>query len=409
MPRLPTLLPLAGLLWVTAATAGAQPAPSVFTLADALARARELAPQVEAARARAGAAAAAVDAAGRWRAPTLDLSVENLGPQALDHDGFVWLTQPLDVGPRRTTRLRLARSQNDVLQRDVDAQRRLRDVQVVDAYLAVASRRQVVDILETHAASLDELVTYVRLRVDRGVSPEGDLRKLEAERARVVAARVRAALDMRQQVFTLSLLTREDAAGLEQRVQVPPMPTLPLPANIDTAPDRRPEVAVASAQLRERQSAAAFERAMGGTSLAVMGGYKRTAGFHTGTAGVSIDLPLGARNLPARLRAEAEVTAATLELERLREAVRLEMTAAVEAAQVLADQARNAQSTMVAPADVAVRAARAAFREGTGDVMALVDAERVHLDTRREAHALQIDAVAATLRARLALGDAPLP
>jgi outer membrane protein TolC len=76
---------------------------------------------------------------------------------------------------------------------------------------------------------------------------------------------------------------------------------------------------------------------------------------------------------------------------------------------VLSTQAGRVAIDLVEPAVIAQRAARAAFREGTGDALALVDADRVYLDTQREALAVQLDAAAASIRARVALGEDPLP
>jgi outer membrane protein TolC len=159
----------------------------------------------------------------------------------------------------------------------------------------------------------------------------------------------------------------------------------------------------------ERRTAAAAERALGSTAIAAMGGYKRTSGFNTGTAGIAIDLPIGLRNTPARLRADAEATAAGLELEHARAVATLDIEQALLAARVLTEQVAVVADNLVTPAEIARRAARAAFREGTGDALAVVDADRVHLDSQREALALQLDAAAASIRARLALGEDPLP
>ena len=180
-------------------------------------------------------------------------------------------------------------------------------------------------------------------------------------------------------------------------------------ADVAAAVERRADVRAAAARLEERRTAAAAERALGSAAFAAMGGYKRTSGFNTGTAGISIDFPVGLRNTPARLRAEAGATAAMLELEYTRTVARAEIERALLAAQVLAAQASRVASELVEPATIAQRAARAAFREGTGDALALVDADRVHLDTQREALAVQLDAAAASIRARVALGEDLLP
>jgi cobalt-zinc-cadmium efflux system outer membrane protein len=386
------------------------PAPSgaPLTLDAALALARQYAPAVRAAQARATAEAAAADAAGRWRNPTVDLSVENLGPQDLDHDAFVWFTQPLDIGARRSTRIAAARASRDVMAREVDARARLVDLVVVDTYLAVVRARQAVVLLEAHERAIEDVVSLVRRRVAEGVAPEGDLRKLEAEKARTRIARVRSEIAVRQQALALGVLTGQPDPDLGTRVVAPAPPPLTT-IGIEAAIEQRADVRAAASRVDERRTAAAAERALGSTAIALTGGYKRTSGFNTGTAGISIDLPVGLRNTPARLRAEADVTAATLELEQARAAARADIEQAVLAARVLGEEATRIAETLVEPAVVAQRAARAAFREGTGDALSLVDADRVYLDSQREALAVQLDAATASIRARLALGEDPLP
>lgn len=379
-----------------------------LTLDAALAMARQHAPSVRGAQARAAAEAGVVDAARRWRSPTLDLSIENLGPQDLDHDGFVWFTQPLDIGARRSSRIAAAQASREWRLRDVEARRRLVDLAVVDTYLAVVRAREATALLAAQERAIDDVVVLVRRRVGEGVAPEGDLRKLEAEKARTMIARVRTDLERRQQALALGVLIGQSDPTLGHRVVLPPAPPLGA-TDLAAAVERRADVRAAVALVEERRSAAAVERALGGMAIAAMGGYKRTSGYNTGTAGVSIDLPIGVRNMPARLRAEADLAAADLDLAQVRATARGEIEQALLAAQVLGAQATRVDIDLVEPAVIAQRAARAAFREGTGDALALVDADRVYLDTRREALAMQLDAAAAGIRARLALGEDPLP
>lgn len=386
---------------------GRADAPTL-TLREALARAQAQAPRIRAARARADAAAEAVQASRAWRGPTLDLSIENLGPQDLQHDGFVWVTQPLDIGPRRRTRIAAAGATRDALARELDVQRHDVAIEVVQTYLAVVRGRQAVALLATHAADIGQAVDLLRRRVAEGVAPEGDLRKLEAERARVGVSRMRQELELRQQALHLGVLTGEDGAEVADRVVEPGPVPVEAPA-LAEAVARRPDVRAAAARLDERRTQAAAEKALGGMALAAMGGYKRTTGMHTGTAGVSVDLPIGARNRPARLRAEADVLAAEADLDHVQALARADIAQALLAAELLASHAARVATDLVEPAAIAQRAARAAFREGTGDALALVDANRVYLDTQREALAVQLDAAAASIRARLALGEDPLP
>ena len=65
--------------------------------------------------------------------------------------------------------------------------------------------------------------------------------------------------------------------------------------------------------------------------------------------------------------------------------------------------------TSLEPASIVRTAARAAFVEGRGDVLQLVDAERVFGEAAREALEIRLDALHAAIQARIALGETPLP
>ena len=386
----------------------AQGAAAPLSLPVAIDLARAHSPTVRAAHLRADAEIDAARAAGRWRAPTLDLSIENLGPQDLDHDGFVWFTQSLDLGARRSTRLALAAATRERAVREVDARRRDLDLRVVDVYLSSLRASQAGALLEAHEATLDELVRLVARRVTEGVAAEGDLHKLEVERTRTGLERRRLALERRQHLMRLGTLIGLPGEDLANRLVVPVPPPVES-VDIETALAQRPDLALAAAQVEERRRAADAERALGSAAFAATGGYKRTAGLHTATAGVSIDLPIGQRNRSATVRAQADAEAARLEYEQGRLLVRQEIEHALVVARALADEVTRIDDTLVTPADYAQRAARAAFREGTGDALAVVDADRVWLAARRDALDLRLDAVAAAIQARVAAGQEATP
>jgi outer membrane protein TolC len=64
---------------------------------------------------------------------------------------------------------------------------------------------------------------------------------------------------------------------------------------------------------------------------------------------------------------------------------------------------------LLAPADAVRNAALASFREGRSDVLRLLDAERVYGEVRRTMLELRLDALAAALEARFALGLEMVP
>ena len=80
--------------------------------------------------------------------------------------------------------------------RQVDAERRLVDLDRRRQRTSRWSGRgRPPSSWSAHERALDEVVRLVERRVGEGVAPEGDLRKLEAERGRTRIARVRLELE----------------------------------------------------------------------------------------------------------------------------------------------------------------------------------------------------------------------
>jgi outer membrane protein TolC len=91
------------------------------------------------------------------------------------------------------------------------------------------------------------------------------------------------------------------------------------------------------------------------------------------------------------------------------ELARAEIDTQLRTAAALAERALRTERELLVPVDVARQAARASFREGGGDVLRLVDAERVYIEAHRDGLDLKLDAIFATIRARLALGQEIAP
>jgi cobalt-zinc-cadmium efflux system outer membrane protein len=173
--------------------------------------------------------------------------------------------------------------------------------------------------------------------------------------------------------------------------------------------ERRPEIVAARARLAHAQALLAMERARRVPDLLVSGGYKRTAGLNTGVFAVAVPLPIFDSNRAARTMAAAEVRAAELELAFIRDQARLAAESQMSVARRLLEHAAEIQRMQTEPAAVVRVAARAAFVEGAGDLLRLVDAERVHAEAVRETAELRLDALIAFFEARLLAGEDPLP
>jgi len=172
---------------------------------------------------------------------------------------------------------------------------------------------------------------------------------------------------------------------------------------------RHPDVQAAAVRLARARQLAGLERARRVPDPVVTGGYKRTSGLNTGVAGVTLTVPLFDRNDSAAAKAAGDERAASAERDAIVLRLSTEAAALITAARNLSERAERADRELIAPADAVRSAARAAFREGTADVLKLLDAERVYGDVRRAVLELRLDALSATLDARFALGEETLP
>jgi cobalt-zinc-cadmium efflux system outer membrane protein len=389
------------------------PPPATVTLADALARARARSPLVQAAVERERASGAARRVVSLAPNPFIELRGENLGPvsrERLPRDVFATVSQPIELGGKRAARA--ADADVAVRQAAVEVTSSEWNVasEVADVYIAAVRARDVRATLVEQRRSVDEIVAMLAQRVGEGVSPEADLRKFETEVTRLASQITRAEIALRSALLRLSTVV---GAPIEaEQLAVPGLLDASaragaMPTETDIA--RRPDVHAAMARVARAESLARVEQSRAVPDVTVTAGYKRTAGLDTAVAGVTIPLGVFDRNRAAIARAKGDVTAARLELQLVREQALADARARWTAARQLGEQASRSDRELLEPAGVVRTAARAAFAEGRGDVLQLVDAERVFGEAAREALELRLDATLALIQARLASGETPLP
>ena len=390
-------------------------AQTPFTLQAAIERARALSPARGAALARAEAAAEAGRTAGRWPNPFVEFRTENFwssAPGGLPNDTFATVTQPIELGGERGARRNAAAAALEGAKASQAATAADIDLRVIRRYVEAVRARAIDRALTAQLTSLDELVRIEGRRVAEGLAPEGDLHKLEAERARVDLDRVRAQLGAARALQELTALVGAAPPVTLDSLEAPPPPAPPAPLDegaITAALDRRPDVVAGRAQVVAAREALRFEEARAMPDLAVTGGWKRTVGFDTGVFGVTLPVPLFDRNQAAVAVAKGQVRSAEFELAQLLAIGAADIRATREAAGALAGQSGRLGARLLAPAASARNAARAAFEAGAADMLRVVDAERVYAEAQMVFHTLASEAVIAAAEARIALGEVPLP
>jgi outer membrane protein TolC len=320
--------------------------------------------------------------------PEVQFQNENLRPgqtYTRDVDTLAYVVQPLDVLGKRGRRVAAAEKGVARTQAEYEQARwqTIRDVKL--AYWDARGAQEARDVLRAMVDTFQRIVDYHNAQFSVGAIAEQDVLRvrLEGERLHVTAnlavlraARANAALSKamgESDVMDLTLTEPIDAGTAAEA----------------TAADvlaRRPEMKVARASLTEAQARARLQEALARPDLSITYGYKRTqladspAAVNSSIAAVMVRVPLFDRNAGNRAAAAAE-------------ARRQEQLLAAVQAGVLEDYRAAAQEYELRHADVIATLqplrehasniasiAQAAYTQGGGDVLRLLDAQRAGLD-----------------------------
>ncbi|TXF98434.1 TolC family protein [Massilia arenae] len=376
---------------------------TALTLAEAIARARNQAPQLQGADAALRAADANVGLSSLRPNPTLSVEAENVLGSGR-YAGFgggektFSLSMPLELGGKRGARVRVAEAERGAARIGRQVAQADLTFQITEAFVTLAASERYVEIAKASHALAERAHHAARERVRVGkASP------IEEQRADVLRINAEVRLDKAIRATRLASATIARLTGSTTPVAI----TSTWFERTDAAVVGQPAVsslalAAAEAELtaaNARVDAARRDRIPDVTLTAGMRRYGESS-EKAAVLALSVPLPLFNPGTAAIARSRAEYDRASA----ARRAVALEFeqsTAQAEAdvADALA-AARAATGPAFAAAEEAARIARIGYAEGKFPQLELIEAERSLAATRESS----VDALAAlhTARARLA-------
>jgi cobalt-zinc-cadmium efflux system outer membrane protein len=362
-----------------------QPLP----LAEAIREALEKHPLLAAADGRISTAQGLLEQASLKPNPRLTLQLENLrGGWQLpyrplnDNDHFVYLTQTLETARKRERRTDLATANKEIagIARDLLAQRVA--AQVREAFWHALGALRVAALYNETVGNFAQTVTYHEVRVREGNMAEADLIRIRLEMARLRLAAAGAALaadrsainlqrEMGRTVFVDNLKPAGEIEGASA-----------LPAeSAEEALHRRAEVRMARQGVAAAMANEQLQAALSRPDMDLSGGYKRTNGYDGLLAYFNMDLPWRNKNQGNIAAAGAEARVARSNAAAAEAMVRAEVRAAYSAYRLRQGQIAGMLNELSQHARDTARIAQAAYREGGADLLRLIDAERVRLET----------------------------
>lgn len=380
----------------------ANTAPSQFSLADALAAVRGSHPSLRAAGGRRQAAVGTARQDAAFFNPVVEYRRENIGgPVAPDE--FAIVSLGADAYSRRYALRGLVGSVGARAAADSVTAGRAVEFDVARAYWRAALAVALRDAAEEQQRAVDSLAAVQARRAREGAVAEGaSLRtQVEADRVRLAAASAQADAERAHADLARALALPfdrvpwpTDGLDLPSAAVAAVRPAAFAPSgvapNAVAAPGvdsltalalrQRPELVAARARLDETQRRQRAERLGALPGIGAVGGYKRTAGYNTGVAGVFVSVPLFDRNQGARARSEGDQIAAENDLRALEAQVSAEVVGAVRAYQTLVAAGppggASAARTLDARGRDVAAVTELAYREGAATLLELLDAVR---------------------------------
>lgn len=280
-----------------------------LTLQEALALALVHNPALSAFAWESRALEARIVQAGRPPNPTLDVMIEDLAAtkfsgtdraQPVQPQTTLQLSQLIELGGKRTARIRLAQATLDLAAWDYETARIEVLTQVAQAFTGVLAAQETLAVSEATIRLVTQVRDNVGARVTAGtVSPIEETRAGVALAAvRADAARARHALEASRTKLALlwgSPSAAFAAAAGDLRAEPPPLPAA---AALVAMLSQNPELARWAAELTHREARLAVEQSRRKIDVAVSAGYRRftTANGNAFVVGASVPLPFFDKN-----------------------------------------------------------------------------------------------------------------
>lgn len=324
-----------------------------------------------------------------------------------DADTFLYVSQVIETGGKRERRVDLAQAGV----KRTEAEREVLRWQIANrigvAYWNAAGASRYRQALAEVLSNLQRTVQYHRDRVREGAMAEADLLRMELEYGRVESALRTAAQEedrLRMALFREMGIAEDPAVSFTTSLeQAPRAPE----GSIEESLERRPDLAVFRMAREQAEANVALQQANAKTDPEFLGGYKRTNGFDAAIVGVQINLPIRNRNEGNIAAARAEIDAASATLRAAERAARTEWESARRVYESRARLATETLPALRARSSEIARIAEAAYREGGADILRLLDAERMRIDTDLQYFRALTDWQIAAVEWKTAQGAAP--
>ena len=369
-----------------AAVASMSPASTPrISLAEAVALALDVNPELSASRREIAAAAGQIVQSRTRPNPELGYSLEDT--QSRTRTQSLQINWPIEMGGKRDARVNVAERNHDVAGADFDTRRADIRASVIAAYFEVLTAEERVALALASEELADKATDVVSKRVLAGkVSP------VEETKSRVAGAGLRiessqATGELRAAKLRLASLLGRDAVDVEVNSSV--ADAIPLLPSTNALRDRlraSPTIRRAQLEIQRRSAIVSLERSKAMPDITLSLGVKRPNELQRNQIllGISVPLPVFDRNQGNVLEAVQREEKARDELAAVNTKITTEVMQARERLATARDQLDVLVRTILPGAKSAYDAARVGFENGKFSFLDVLDAQRTYFASKSQ-------------------------
>jgi cobalt-zinc-cadmium efflux system outer membrane protein len=382
----PLTVVLAALVLVSPCGFAEDPPVQVLSLRDAITTAINKRPEPQAAAQVEASTAQLRRQAGFIPNPRLFYQSENLRP-GVDFtqgvDTYAYATEVLEVSGRRGARIATADSAVNRSQLTFEQQKRSIELRVAQTYWDTLRLQYLRLLAEQSVGYYREILDYNEKRFNEGKIAAADLLRVRLEEARAEGNTESSRLAEAEAKQRLAREMGFATAGnwrLSESFEI--LSEANNPDSADSPQNDRIEVKLAQQAIDTARANLRTQKAQGRPDVDALFGYKRTAGFNTMIAGFQMNLPIFDRNQAAVAAARFEVEANRSTLSAVEHQNASDLALARMSYETWKRQVTNRYRPLLDQAVDIANISRAAYREGGTDLLRLLDAERLRVDTQ---------------------------
>ena len=387
-----------------------------LTLEECWKRTQEIHPLVSAAQKRVSGAEEYRRFAGVRPNPTMTFQSENWRAWgrppfsfSREIDLFVFGTQRVETAGKAGRRREMAERNLAATEIEVEVTRKQLWQEVTRRYWTTLQLQSQLTIAEENRRDLDQLVSYTTTRFKEGFAAEWEVIRVRLEQQTLLNQQlvseqelVKAKLDLLQAMGETVFNT--DFRLVEPALLNSPLLGQPVAELQLEAEQKRVELGLLRARIDGERANLKLQEANAKPDVDISAGYKRTVGFNTFIAYLTIELPFFDRNRGEIGRAAAGISSAEQELLAQSNYVRAEVESGHRAVHQLEARLKEMKQDFMTRADESRDIALTAYREGAADLYKVLEAQRARNEARRLYYRTQLDLQMALAELALAVG-----